>query len=159
MTIAEVAGHTSLYVRIESDLADARRGRNEVALRTLGLLKSELVNASKEPGRSGEIEDDLVVRIVRREVKKREEAAAAFRSGAREEKAAAEEAEATVLRGYLPAQLGPAELEAEVRRVIEELRPSGPGAFGAVMKEATARLAGRAVGGDIAAAARRILGG
>jgi uncharacterized protein YqeY len=42
--------------------------------------------------------------------------------------------------------------------VIEELQPSGPQAFGAIMKAATARLAGRAQGGDIAAAARRLLG-
>ncbi|TMB89301.1 MAG: hypothetical protein E6J37_04280 [Chloroflexi bacterium] len=46
----------------------------------------------------------------------------------------------------------------EVRAVIEELKPDGPKAFGAVMKAATARLAGRAEGAQVAAAARKLLG-
>ena len=50
------------------------------------------------------------------------------------------------------------EVEAEVRAVIEELKPDGPKAFGAVMKAATARLAGRAEGAQVAAAARKLLG-
>ncbi|MGH7776798.1 MAG: GatB/YqeY domain-containing protein [Candidatus Dormibacterales bacterium] len=157
MTIAPVP-HTSLYVRIQADLAGARRRRDEAALRALGLLKSELVNASKEPGASGEIEDGLVLRTLRREVKKREEAAAAFRSGGREGGARAEEEEAAVLRSYLPAQLDAPGLEAEVRRIVEELQPEGPGAFGAVMRAATSRLEGRAAGAEMAAVVRRLLG-
>jgi uncharacterized protein len=50
------------------------------------------------------------------------------------------------------------EVEAEVRAVIDELKPEGPKAFGVVMKAATARLAGRAEGAQVAAAARRLLG-
>jgi uncharacterized protein YqeY len=49
------------------------------------------------------------------------------------------------------------DVEAEVRAVIEELKPDGPKAFGAVMKAATARLAGRAEGAQVAAAARKLL--
>jgi uncharacterized protein YqeY len=106
----------------------------------------------------GIVDDDLLVRVARREVKRREEAAAGFRSGGREESALREEAEAEVLRGYLPASLSAEELDAELQAVIDELQPSGPQAFGTVMKAATARLAGRAQGGEIAAAARRLLG-
>jgi uncharacterized protein YqeY len=63
-----------------------------------------------------------------------------------------------VLRGYLPAAMSTEEVEAEVRAVIDELKPEGPKAFGAVMKAATARLAGRAEGNQVAAAARKLLG-
>jgi len=49
-------------------------------------------------------------------------------------------------------------IEAEVRAVIAEVKPDGPKGFGAVMKAATARLAGRADGNQIAAVARRLLG-
>jgi len=52
----------------------------------------------------------------------------------------------------------PQELEAEIRQVIAEVNPDGPKGFGAVMKAATARLAGRADGTQIAAVARRLLG-
>jgi uncharacterized protein YqeY len=143
---------------METELVEARKRRDDLSLNTLGLLKSELVKASKEPGVGGIVDDDLLVRVARREVKRREEAAAGFRSGGREESALREEAEAEVLRGYLPASLSAEELDAELQAVIDELQPSGPQAFGTVMKAATARLAGRAQGGEIAAAARRLLG-
>ena len=147
----------ALYDRIQSDLVQARRSRDELGLSTLSLLKSELVKASKETG-AGELNDELVQRVARREVKKREEAIEVYRKAGREESAAREEAEMAVLRGYLPAAMSTDAVEAEVQAVIDELKPEGPKAFGAVMKAATARLAGRAEGSQIAAAARKLLG-
>jgi uncharacterized protein YqeY len=143
---------------METELVEARKRRDDLSLSTLGLLKSELVKASKEPGAGGIVDDDLLVRVARREVKRREEAAAGFRSGGREDRAQREEAEAEVLRGYLPPSLSAEQLDAELRALIEEIQPSGPQGFGVLMKAATARLAGRAQGGEIAAAARRLLG-
>jgi uncharacterized protein YqeY len=147
----------ALYDRIQSDLVQARRSRDELGLSTLSLLKSELVKASKETG-AGELNDELVQRVARREVKKREEAIEVYRKAGREESAAREEAEMAVLRGYLPAAMSTEDVQAEVQAVIDELKPEGPKAFGAVMKAATARLAGRAEGSQIAAAARKLLG-
>lgn len=147
-----------LYDRLEEDLRQARRDRDELALGALGLLKSEVVNATKEPDAGG-LDDALVIRMARREVKKREEAAELYRRGGRGESAARELAEAEVIRRYLPAALGDAELEAEVHAVIAEVGASGPQAFGQVMKAATSRLGDRAEGGRIAAVARRLLGG
>jgi uncharacterized protein len=147
----------ALYDRIQSDLVQARRSRDELGLSTLSLLKSELVKASKETG-AGELNDELVQRVARREVKKREEAIEVYRKAGREESAAREEAEMAVLRGYLPAAMSTEDVEAEVQAVIDELKPEGPKAFGVVMKAATARLAGRAEGTQVAAAARKLLG-
>lgn len=148
----------ALYDRIQSELVDARMKRDELALSTLSMLKSELVKASKEGGAGRKIDDDVVVRVARKEVKKREEAIEAYRKAGREESARREEAEMGVLRAYLPAAMSEQEVEAEVRAVIAELKPEGPKAFGAVMKAATARLAGRAEGQQVAAAARKLLG-
>jgi len=64
VTIAAVA----VYDRIQSELVDARRRRDHVVLGTLSLLKSELVKASKETGSVGTIDDDLVVRIARKDI-------------------------------------------------------------------------------------------
>lgn len=147
----------ALYDRIQSDLVQSRRSRDELGLSTLSLLKSELVKASKETG-AGELNDELVQRVARREVKKREEAIEVYRKAGREESAAREEAEMAVLRGYLPVAMSTEDVEAEVQAVIDELKPEGPKAFGAVMKAATTRLAGRAEGSQIAAAARKLLG-
>ena len=147
-----------LYERVEADLFDARKRRDELALNTLGILKSEVVKATKEPGAAPGIDDQMVLRVVRKEVKRREEAVAVYRDAGREEAAAREAREAELLRAYLPAALAPQQLEAEVRQVIEDVQPAGPGGFGMVMKEASRRLAGRAEGGEIAAVARRLLG-
>jgi uncharacterized protein len=154
VTIAAVA----LYDRLQAELIDARRRRDDLALDTLSLLKSELVKASKDSGAAGTLDDDLVVRIARREVKHREEAIEVYRKAGREETARREEAEMALLRGYLPATMSVEEVEAEVKAIIDELKPEGPKAFGAVMKAATARLAGKAEGAQVAAAARKLLG-
>lgn len=146
----------SLYEQIDQDMVTARKDRDQVRLSTLGLLKSEVVKAAKEPGAAG-TGDELVLRVLRKEVKRREEAAQFYADAGRIEAADKERAEAEVLRGYLPAQLGDEELEGELRAVIDEVRPQGPRDFGAVMKAASARLAGRAEGARIAAVARRLL--
>src|SRR5438045_1450693 len=135
-------------------MVDARVRRDDVALGTLSLLKSELVRASKDSAAAGKIDDDLVVRVARKEVKRREEAIEVYRNVGREEAARREEAEMQVLRGFLPAAMSEQEIEAEVRAVIAEVKPpDGPKGFGVVMKAATARLAGRADGNQIAAVA------
>lgn len=139
-------------------MIEARRRRDDVALSTLSLLKSELVKASKEGGATGVIDDGLVTRIARKEVKRREEAIEVYRKAGRDESAKREEAEMAVLRGLLPASMSQEEIEAEVRAVIAEVKPDGPKGFGLVMKAATARLAGRAEGTQVAAAARKLLG-
>ena len=153
-TIAEVG----LYDRVQSEMVNARVRRDDVALGTLSLLKSELVRASKETGATGTIDDDLVVRVARKEVKRREEAIDLYRKAGREDSARREEAEMKVLRSFLPAQMSEQEIEAEVRAAIDEVKPDGPKGFGAVMKAATARLQGRADGQQVAAVARRLLG-
>jgi uncharacterized protein YqeY len=148
----------ALYDRVQADLVTVRKQRDEIGLSTLSLLKSELVRASKEGGANGEINDDLVVRVARKEVKRREEAIEVYRKAGRDESARREEAEMKVLQSYLPAAMDEQELEAEIRAVIAEVKPEGPKGFGAVMKAATARLAGRADGTQIAAVTRKLLG-
>jgi len=147
----------ALFDQIDRDFVSARKERDDLRLSTLGLLKSEVVKAAKEPG-AGWPDDQLVLRVIRKEVKRREEAAQFYSSAGRAESSSREEAEAAVLRAYLPAQIGDEELEREVRAVIDEVRPQSQRDFGAVMKVASARLAGRAEGGRIAAVARRLIG-
>jgi uncharacterized protein len=148
----------ALYDRIQSEMISARMQRDDIALSTLSLLKSELVRASKDSTAGGRIDDDLVLRVARKEVKRREEAIELYRKAGREDSARREEAEMAVLRRFLPATMADQDIESEVRAVIDEVKPDGPKGFGLVMKAATARLAGRADGNQIAAVARRLLG-
>jgi uncharacterized protein YqeY len=147
-----------LYDRIQAELIESRRRRDALTLSTLSLLKSELVKASKESAAGGTIDDEMVTRVARREVKHREEAIDVYRKAGRADSAQREEAEMAVLRQYLPAAMSEGDVEAEVAAVIAELKPEGPKGFGMVMKAATARLAGRAEGAQVAAAARKLLG-
>ncbi len=148
----------ALYDRIQAELVESRRRRDGVTLDTLSLLKSELVKASKESMAGGKIDDELVVRLARKEVKRREEAIEVYRKAGRVDSARREEAEMEVLKSFLPATMSEKDVEAEVAAVIAEVKPDGPKGFGMVMKAATARLAGRAEGAQVAAAARKLLG-
>lgn len=154
MTIAAMA----LYDRIQVELVESRRRRDQVTLDTLALLKSELVKASKENAAGGRIDDELVVRVARKEVKRREEAIEVYRKAGRVDSARREEAEMALLKVYLPAAMSDEAVEAEVAAVIAQVKPEGPKGFGMVMKHATERLAGRAEGAQVAAAARKLLG-
>jgi len=112
---------------------------------------SELQKAEKE-GSSDELA------VLRRERKRRQESATAFRDGGRPELAEAEEAEAEVISAYLPAELSDDELRAIVAGAVAETGASSPKDMGQVMKAAMPRVAGRADGKRVSALVREKLG-
>src|SRR2546422_3000206 len=114
VTIAGVA----LFDRLQTELVDARRRRDDITLNTLSLLKSEVVRATKEADASGKVDDELVQRVARKEVRRRQDAIDIYRKAGRDDAAKREEAEMVILRAYLPASMSPEQIEAEVREVI-----------------------------------------
>jgi len=116
----------------------------------LRLVLSELQKAAKE----GEADE---VAILRRERKRRLDAAEQFRDGGRRELAEKEESEAELIQGYLPAELGDAELQQIVAEAIAETGASEPKDMGQVMKAAMARVKGRADGKRVSAQVREAL--
>jgi uncharacterized protein YqeY len=114
------------------------------------MVLSELQKAAKDDGG-----DELAV--LRRERKRRLEAAEQFRAGGRPELADKEESEAQLIQGYLPAELGDRELDAIVEEAISETGASGPKDMGQVMKAAMARVQGRADGKRVSARVREAL--
>lgn len=117
----------------------------------LRMVLSELQKAAKEGGG-----DELAV--LRRERKRRLEAAEQFRGGGRPELADREESEAQLIESYLPAELGDSELDAIVAGAISETGASSPKDMGQVMKAAMARVGGRADGKRVSARVREALG-
>ena len=105
----------------------------------LRLVLSELQKAEKE----GEA-DELAV--LRRERKRRREAAEAYREAAREDLAEGEEYEAQVIETYLPAELPDGELDALVSRAVAETGATSPRDMGKVIKHVMAAARGRAEG-------------
>jgi uncharacterized protein YqeY len=136
--------------RVKQDLTVAMKAGEKDRVSALRLVLSELQKDAKE-GAGDE------VAVLRRERKRRHESAAAFREGGRPELAAAEEAEAQVIEGYLPAELSDDELRAIVAEAVAETGASSPKDMGQVMKASMARVAGRADGKRVSALAQEAL--
>src|ERR687885_706271 len=96
-----------LAERVKDDLTTAMKAGERARVGALRMVLSELQKAAKEGG------DDEVT-VLRRERKRRREAAEAFRDGGRPELADQEEAEASIIETYLPAELSDEELQAIV---------------------------------------------
>ena len=144
--------------RLRADLTTAMKGRDELSTATLRMVLSA-VSAEEVAGKEArELSDDDVQAVLRREAKKRREAAEAFAGAGRAEQAERERAEEGVIAGYLPAQLEDADLAAIVADVVTSTGASGMKDMGRVMGAVTAKVAGRAEGGRVAAEVRRQLG-
>ena len=129
----------SITEQVRSDINGAMKARDTERVGALRMVLSELQKAAKEGGG-----DELAV--LRRERKRRLEAAEQFRQGARPELAEREESEAELISGYLPAELEDSELDAIVNAAIAETGATSPKDMGAVMKAVIAKAAGRADG-------------
>jgi uncharacterized protein YqeY len=132
-------------------MTSAMKARAKDRVGALRLVLSELQKAAKEG-------DGDELAVLRRERKRRLEAASQFRDGGRPELADAEEAEAELIAGYLPAELGDAELDAIVEAAVTDTGASGPADMGRVMKEVMSRAGGRADGKRASARVREARG-
>lgn len=149
----------SLHDRIEDDLRAAMKARDRVALDALRMLKTALTNRAVADGGTPttRLDDGTAMAVVATEVKRRREAAAAFRDGGREESAQKEEVEAALYADYLPAQLDDDALRAVVTEVAQRLGASGPRDAGGVIREVLAQTSGGADGGRVATMVREVL--
>ncbi len=150
----------SLKSTIQNDLKGAMRERDQLRSGTLRMALSAIRTEEVAGTEARELTDDDVLKVLAKEAKKRRESVAAYEQAGRAELAERESAELHVLEGYLPAQLGDAELDAIVADAVAETGATGTAQMGQVMKVAQARVAGRAEGGRVAAAVRaRLTGG
>jgi uncharacterized protein len=144
--------------RLRTDLTTAMKARDELRTATLRMVLAA-VSAEEVSGKEArELSDDEVLAVLRREAKKRREAAEAFAGAGRARQAEREQAEGGVLADYLPAQLEDADLAALVADVVTRTGASGMKDMGKVMGAVQGAVAGRADGGRVAAEVRRQLG-
>lgn len=136
-----------LLDQLQQDLKQAQLARDEIKVSTLRLLLSEIKNGEIQKG--GQLPDADIISIIQREVKKRKEAAAGFRSGDREQSAQKEEAEQKVLEGYLPAQIQLEELTNIVEETIKDIGASSIADMGKVIGAVMGKVTGRADGGTV----------
>jgi uncharacterized protein YqeY len=138
--------------QIKVDLQGAMRAGEKQRVGALRLVLSELQKAAKEGGG-----DELSV--LRRERKRRLEAAKAYRDGGRVDLATGEEAEGELIGSYLPAELSDADLEAIVAQAVRDSGAQTAKDMGQAMKQAMAVVDGRADGKRVSGLVRASLQG
>jgi uncharacterized protein YqeY len=136
--------------QVRTDITSAMKAGEKDVVGALRLVLSELQKAAKEGG-----DDELAV--LRRERKRRLDAAEQFRDGGRPELAEQEESEARMIEGYLPAELDDSALESIVTAAIAETGASDSKDMGQVMKVVMAKAGGRADGKRASALVRAAL--
>jgi uncharacterized protein len=137
---------------VKTDLHGAMRAGEKDKVGALRLVLSELQKAAKEGS-----DDELAV--LRRERKRRLEAAQAYRDAGQGDRANGEEAEGELIAGYLPAELSDAELKEIVEQAVRDSGAESVKDMGPAMGKAMAAVGGRADGKRVSALVRGVLDG
>ncbi len=135
----------TLKERIDTELKESMRAKNELSTSVLRMLKSAIKYKEVEPG-AKPLDDAGVLQVVASLIKQRRDAAGQFRAGGRPELAEKEEKEIALLQTYLPKQLSREELAAEVRSAIAAAGARGLKDMGTVMRILMAKIQGQAEG-------------
>jgi uncharacterized protein YqeY len=141
----------SVADQVKTDLTSAMKAGERDRVGALRLVLSELQKAAKEG-------DGDEMAVLRRERKRRQESARAFRDGGRPELAEGEEAEAELIAAYLPAEMADEELDTLVADAVRASGADGPGDMGKVMKLLMPSVGGRADGKRVSQKVRERLG-
>lgn len=134
------------------------KAKDKVRLASLRDIKSKITLALSEAGSDDQLDDAAVTKILSKQLKQREDTLIIYQEQGRDDLVAEEQAQAEVIRAYLPKPMSPDELATSVKSLIEELGASSMADMGRVMGTASARFAGKADGKAISALVRQLLG-
>jgi uncharacterized protein YqeY len=143
-----------LAEQIQTDLRAAMKARDKDAVAALRMVLARIKETQVAAGHGDEVTDDEVQALIRREAKRRTEAADAFAAAGRDELAAKEEAELVILQRYLPQQMSDVELATIIDETIAATGASSAGDFGRVMGAVMSKVSGRADGARVNAMVR-----
>ena len=147
----------TLQERISADMKEAMKAKDKVRLAALRDIKSKIMLALTETGGADTLDDAAVTKILSKQLKQREDTLAIYNEQGRDDLAQEEQAQADVIRVYLPQPMSEAELGQAVAELIAELGATSMADMGRVMSTASARFAGRADGKAISALVRQHL--
>jgi uncharacterized protein len=146
-----------LKEKLQTDLTDAIRARDEVKSGTIRMLLAAITNEEVAGKAAKVLVDTEVITVLSREAKKRREAVEAYTEAKRDDLANKEKAEAAVIALYLPEQLSEAEIKKLIADAIIETNAAGPAGMGLVMKELQPKIAGKADGGLVSSLVKAAL--
>ena len=139
-------------------MKEAMKAKDKVRLASLRDIKSKITLALSEAGSGDQLDDAAVTKILSKQLKQREDTLIIYQEQGRDDLVAEEQAQAEVIRAYLPKPMSPDELATSVKSLIEELGASSMADMGRVMGTASSRFAGKADGKAISALVRQLLG-
>jgi uncharacterized protein len=138
-----------LKEKLQADLTDAIRARNEVVSGTVRMLLAAITNEEVAGKAAKVLTDAEIITVLSREAKKRREAVEAYTQAKRDDLASKEKAEAAVIANYLPEQLSEDEIKKLIQAAIAETGAAGAAGMGLVMKVLQPKIAGKADGGVV----------
>lgn len=147
---------SELKKRLQEDLKNAMREKDSFKRDTIRFLMSAIKQVEVDSRK--ELSDEDIIKIIQKNLKQREDSAKQYKDGGREDLYEKEMKEAEILKSYLPKQLSDDELEAEVKKIIEEVGATSLKDMGKIMGVATKKLASVADGKRINQMVKKILG-
>ncbi|MGE5570464.1 MAG: GatB/YqeY domain-containing protein [Rhodospirillales bacterium] len=135
----------TLLERVQKDMTEAMKARNESRLSALRMIKAAL--KKHEVDSMKPLDEKTELQVLNTLIKQRRESAEAFRKGGRPEQAAQEEAELKLIESYMPAPASDEEIEEAIAQALAETGVTSLKQMGVVMKAAQAKLAGKRVDG------------
>ena len=132
----------SLKEQLLSDMKEAMKSKDSVKLGTVRSVISAVKN--QEIDLKKELDEEEILILVSREVKKRKEAAVLYEKGARPELKDKEIQEMEILKTYLPEQVSEEDLRKRIQEVIDETGAQGMKDFGKIMKTLVPEFKGKA---------------
>jgi uncharacterized protein len=147
----------SLTEKISSDLKEAMKSKDKVALEAIRAAKTALTIARTNQGADAVLSNEEELKIIQKLVKQRKESAELYASQSREDLAEKEREEALVLEKYLPAKMSDEQLAVAVADIIRQVGATSPADMGKVMGVASKSLTGKADGKDIANKVKELL--
>ena len=147
-----------LKEKLQADLTEAIRGRDEVKSGTIRMLLSAITNEEVAGKTAKVLTDAEIITVLSRETKKRREAVEAFTAAKRDDLADKEKAEGVIIAQYLPEQLSEAEIKKMIADAITETIAAGSAGMGLVMKVLQPKIVGKADGGVVSALVKAALG-
>jgi len=147
----------SLKQQIDNDIKQAMLAKNKEELEALRAIKSAILLAETEKGGSGDIAQDVEMKLLTKAAKQRKESIEIFAKEGRDDLAKKEQFQLDVISRYLPKQMSEAEITEEVKKIIAAVGAKGPQDMGKVMGTATKQLAGKADGKMISELVKKLL--
>ena len=135
-------GDEIMVEKLKQDMIEAMKNKEKERLTVIRMVKAAM--DQEHIDRKKEINDELLIDVVNKQIKMRKDSISEFEKGGRSDLIEATQKEVDILMNYLPEQLSVEEVNDIISAIFDEIKPVGQKDMGKVMKEATSQLKGKA---------------